>query len=245
MRCITLKSRAADRPRSVRLFAAALFSALFLFSCNGLASEPVENDGAPTPRWLVDVGVGFRAGGCFLSSPTNGRKFIDGAALGAELVWGVFALEPHRVTLGAGFLWLSPERESGTAAMRVETEYTRFDFTAGYDFTWRLLVAGAHVGLGLGVNRVKTSYGQPGWEVIENEIVYHEPEDPEVRERVGSDPGFLAGLSIGVELGELWGVPDLIEIRAKSDYLLRGARNEFTAMAAVVFWLTAFTRRDR
>jgi len=63
-----------------------------------------------------------------------------------------------------------------------------------------------------------------------------------VQERTGADPGFLAGLSVGVELGELWGVPDLLEIRAKSDYVLRGARNEFTALGVIAFWPTALIR---
>jgi hypothetical protein len=98
--------------------------------------------------------------------------------------------------------------------------------------------------LGLGVNRVTTAYGQPTWEVIDNEkVVFHEPTDPEVKERLGVDPGFLAGLSVGVELGELWGVPDLLEIRAKSDYVLRGARNEFTALGVILFWPAALARK--
>jgi hypothetical protein len=146
--------------------------------------------------------------------------------------------------LGAGFLWFSPEREKGTAAISVATKYSRVDLTAGYDFTWRLIVAGAQVGMGLGVNRVTTAYGQPTWEVIDNEkVVFYAPADPEMEERLGVDPGFLAGLSVGVELGELWGVPDLLEIRAKSDYLLRGARNEFTAFGVILFWPTALIKR--
>jgi hypothetical protein len=195
------------------------------------------------PRWLVDFGVGFRAGGCFLSGPTNGRAFLQGAAIGAEIDWGFFALGAHRAVLGVGFSWFSPERESGTTEIKVATKYTRFDFTAGYDFTWKLLVAGVHVGAALGLNRVTTSFGEPGWQVADDRIVFYEPTDLEVNEEVGTDAGFLAGLSVGMELGELWGLPDSFEIRAKSDYVLRGARNEFTALGVIVVWPMAFLRK--
>jgi hypothetical protein len=219
-----------------------VISGVFLFSRTSIGAEPVaalqpeRPPEQPPARWLVDIGVGFRAGGCFLSGPTNGRKFIRGTALGAELDWGVFVLGPHRVVLGAGFLWFSPERRKGTAAVNVSTRYTRIDFSAGYDFSWRLLVAGAQVGLGLGVNSVKTEYGVPTWEVDGQQVVFHDPAEPEVKEKLGVDPGFLAGLSVGMELGRLWGFPGMLEIRAKSDYVLRGARNEFTALGVIVFW---------
>ena len=227
MRCITRKSPAVDRRKDAILAAfLSVISCCFLISHTGFSQETtavslsaIEPDEPPEParaRWLADLGVGFRAGGCFLSGPTNGRKFIRGAALGAEIDWGVFVLGPHRAVIGVGFLWFSPERESGTEEISVATKYTRFDFTGGYDFTWKLIVAGVQVGAALAVNRVTTTYGEPGVQVVGDEVVFYEPVDPEVRERTGADPGFLAGLSVGVELGELWGVSDLLEIRVKS-----------------------------
>jgi hypothetical protein len=201
------------------------------------------DEGAPSEtRWLVDLGIGPRAGGCFLSGPTNGRKFIRGAALGAELDWGVFAHGSHRAVLSAGFLIFTASREKGPAALTVESKYARVDWAAGYDFTWRLLVVGVDVGMALAVNTVRTSYGQPGWEVNGGEIAFTAPENPDVKERVGADPGFLAGLELGLEIGELWGVEDLLEFRVKSDYVLRGARNELTLLGVIALWPTAWFR---
>jgi hypothetical protein len=256
MRYIIRTSPVADRlPGALRAAILSLFSCCFLISSacfSDVASAAPETSAGPeeprqglgAPRWLADLGVGFRAGGCFLSGPTNGRKFIRGAAIGGEIDWGVFALGPHRAVVGVGFLWFSPERDSGSFEVRVATKYTRFDFTAGYDFTWKLLVAGVQVGAALAVNRVTTTYGQPGWQRVGDELVFYEPVDPVVREHVGADPGFLAGLSVGIEVGELWGVSDLLEIRAKSDYVLRGARNEFTALGVIVFWPMALFRKE-
>jgi hypothetical protein len=94
------------------------------------------------------------------------------------------------------------------------------------------------------VNSVRTEYGEPGWEVVDGQVVFYEPAEPRVDEKVGADPGFLAGLSAGIEIGELFGFPDLLEIRAKSDYVLRGYRNEFTAMGVIVFWPTALRKNS-
>jgi hypothetical protein len=213
------------------------------------AAQPFVPQSA-APRWAKDVAVGFRTGGCFLSQPTNGIEFTTGLAVGAEIAWGVFAFAPHRAVLTVGFLDYSVVREKGTPEIRVTTHYARLDFSAGYDFTWRALVVGANVGYVLALNTVETTYGQPSWQVVDGEMTYMSPENPEVRDRVGTDSGLLAGLSIGLEVGEwLWGIEDLLEIRAKSDYTYRDGRNEITVLGTIDFWPTAFlyrrTKTDR
>lgn len=217
------------------LVPAALLAAL-VAAAPALAGEGE----VPPVRWMQGFGVGFRAGGAFLSEPTNGLEFLGGAAGGAELDWGVLTCGPHRARLAAGFLVFSAAREKGTPEIRVETRYSRVDFAAGYDFTPKLLVLGVDVGLVLALNRVKTVYGEPTWTISDGEIEYHDPEDPETRDRLGAGVGFLAGLSVGVELGELFGFPDLLELRAAADYTLRNMRNEIAVLGLILFWPTAF-----
>jgi len=192
-----------------------------------------------TARWFREVSVGFRTGGCFLSNPTNGLEFTRGAAVGEEINWGIFVREPHRVRLSVGFLKYSVQREKGTYEVRVKTRYSRLDFAAGYDFSWWVFVVSADVGAAMAINTVVTIHDDPEWEISGQEIEYQNSQNPEERRRVGMDGGFLAGLGIGADLGEFFKVPDLLEIRVKSDYTLRSGRNEIVVLAAIVFWPTA------
>jgi hypothetical protein len=190
-------------------------------------------------RWFHEVSVGFRTGGCFLSTPTNGFEFTRGVAVGEEINWGIFVRGPHRARLSVGFLKYSVQREKGTYEVRVKTRYSRLDFTAGYDFTWRVLVVGVDVGAAMAVNTVVTMYDQPEWEISGDGIAYQNSRNPEIKRRIGVNGGFLAGLSFGTDLGELFGVPDLLEIRVKTDYTTRSGRNEIVILAAIEFWPTA------
>lgn len=196
----------------------------------------------PGPLWFRHAGLGFRAGATFRETATS-AKFPPAYALGPELYVSVFSCSIHRALLGAGYLYLNDRREKGSYQIRVATRYQRVDLFAGYGIVWKLLTAGLRVGAALTIVEVETSYGEPGWEIVGSgddlELVMYEPVDPEVSRERGLSAGFLGGLGVGLAIGRyLFGIEDLVEIRAQSDYVRRGERDEFAVYGLLVFWPT-------
>jgi hypothetical protein len=201
---------------------------------------------SPGVQWFRHAGLGFRAGATFRETATS-LDFPAAYALGPELYLAVWSYSIHRALIGAGYLYLDDSRKKGSEQISVSTEYHRVDLFAGYEIAWKMLTAGLRVGAALTIVRVETSYGQPTWEVIgigeEAELVIYGPHDPEVRKDTGLSPGFLGGLGIGLAIGHyLFGIDDLIEIRAQADYVRRDERDEFAVYGLVVFWPTRLIR---
>jgi hypothetical protein len=135
--------------------------------------------------WFRHAGIGFRAGASFRENALS-DAFPADYLLGPELQVAVWSYSMHRAVVGAGYLYLNDRREKGTTQIRVETSFQRLDLFAGYGIAWKLLTAGLRVGTALTVINVKTTHGQPSWEVIgteeDPELVIHDPVDPEVRD---------------------------------------------------------------
>lgn len=196
--------------------------------------------------WFGHAGLGFRAGASFRETAT-GTGFPAGYVLGPELYLAVWSYWIHRAIVGAGYLYLDDTREKGTKQIRVSSRFHRIDMFAGYEIAWKLLTAGVRVGTALTVVSVETEYGEPTWEVVgfgdEAELIVHDPPDPEVSEKHGTSAGFLGGLGVGLAVGEfLFGIDDLIEIRAQADYVRRDERDEFAVYGLLVFWPTRLLR---
>ncbi len=133
--------------------------------------------------------------------------------------------------------------DKGTSQISVKTGYQRIDLAVGYEVQWKLLVAGARIGTALTLVKVATSYGDPSWDVVEvdgvKQVVFTPDANALKEENIGVSPGFLVGLGVGLALGKyIFGIPDLLEIRAQTDYLRRGARNEFTFWGMIALWPT-------
>lgn len=197
-------------------------------------------------QWFRHAGIGFRAGAGFREVATGG-EFPAGYILGPELQLAVFSYLIHRATIGVGYFYIDERRENGTYQLRVATRYHRIDLFAAYGIAWKLLSAGLHIGTALTVVSVKTTFGEPGWEITgsgeDADLVMYKPQDPEVRKEHGVSPGFLVGLGVGLAIGHyLFGIDDLIELRAQTDYVRRGERDEFTVYGLVVFWPTRLIR---
>jgi hypothetical protein len=197
-------------------------------------------------EWFRQIGIGFRAGSSFREAATGG-DYPAGYFVGPELQLAVFSYAVHRAVIGAGYIHLGEERSKGTYQIRVESRYQRVDLFAGYGLVWKLLTAGLRVGTSLTIVNVETTYGEPGWEVVgmgdEAELVMYDPIDPQTNEETGVSAGFNVGLGIGLALGHyLFGIDDLVELRAQSDYLRRGERDEFTVGGLLVFWPTRLIR---
>ena len=209
-----------------------------------LVSAPVyAQEITPQTRWFSDFGLAFRSGASFQSIAVNDASYPAGYLLGPELLLSVFSHGIHRAVLDVGYLYMGNTLNKGTSQIGVKTGYQRFDLAAGYEIQWKLLVAGVRVGTALTLVKVATSYGDPSWEVVdvdgEKQLVFASDPNAQVEENLGLSPGFLAGLGVGLALGKyIFGIPDLLEIRAQSDYVRRGARNEFTVWGMIAVWPT-------
>ena len=213
-----------------------------------LVSAPISaQEITPQTRWFSDFGLAFRSGASFQSIAVNDNSYPAGYLLGPELLLSVFSHGIHRAVLDVGYLYMGNTLDKGTSQISVKTGYQRFDLAAGYEVQWKLLVAGVRVGTALTLVKVATSYGDPGWQVVEvdgeNQLVFTPDANARVEENIGVSPGFLAGLGVGLALGKyIFGIPDLLEIRAQSDYVRRGARNEFTVWGMIALWPTRLKR---
>lgn len=205
-----------------------------------------EEQTGPDSQWFRHAGIGFRSGAGFREKATS-RDFPAGYVLGPELYLAVWLYDIHRVIVGAGYLYIDDERDKGTSEIGVSTQFQRVDMFAGYGIAWKLLTAVARVGTALTIVDVETRHGEPGWEIVgageEAELIIHDPEDPDVREERGVSPGFLGGLGVGLAIGHyLFGIDDLIELRAQADYVRRDERDEFAVYGLLVFWPTRLIR---
>ncbi len=215
---------------------------IFSFVC--LVSMPVSAEEiTQETKWFSDFGLAFRSGASFQSIAINDNSYPAGYLLGPELLLSVFSHGIHRAIIDAGYLYMGNTLAKGTSQISVKTGYQRFDLAVGYEVQWKLLVAGVRIGTPLTLVKVATSYGDPSWEVVEvdgeKQLAYTPDENARVEENIGVSPGFLAGLGVGLALGKyIFGIPDLLEIRAQTDYVRRGARNEFTVWGMIAFWPT-------
>jgi hypothetical protein len=218
----------------------AAFLCLFVFHFGALAEENAPGEAPLRSEWFPAAGIDLRAG-AFFAEKASGRSFRSGVAIGPDILFEAWRLGMHGIGLGTGFLYMDSEREKGTRAIRVETSVQRLELSARYRFVWKLLVAEARVGTAISLVEVKTSTGEPGWYVEGDHLVYSDPEQVDEIERGGSIWGFLGGLSLGLAIGELiLDLPDLLELRAGSDYVRRDERDEITVFGSVVFWPTRF-----
>jgi hypothetical protein len=212
--------------------------ALCLLPSKARAVEDTEKSEACAPCWFSALGISLRGGYSFQETAL-GREWFGGGLLGPELLGETFVYDFHRVVICIGYSKLYSFQEKGSSQLRRSAEYQRVDWTAGYDIRWKLLVAGLRVGAAASIVTTRTALGEPGWYVEDEEIFFTPPEDPEVSEHTGATLGFLAGLGIGIALGEpFFGIEDLVEIRVWSEYLRRGERDDFTVYGALVFWPT-------
>ncbi len=226
--------------RGSRVTGLLLMVVLFVFPFSVIAGEvgPKESVTTCSPCWFSGLGFSIRGGYAFQESAL-GRDWFDGGLVGPEILGELFVYDIHKVILSIGYLKFFSSQSKGSEEIWTTAEYQRVDFAAGYDIQWRLLVAGIRVGGAWTIVETRTSMGEPGWYVEGEEIFFTAPEDPEVSEHTGAIFGFLAGLGIGLALGDaVFGIDDLLEIRAQADYVRRGERDDFTVFGSLVFWPT-------
>jgi hypothetical protein len=222
------------------------------FATDGKTPEAASEATAEGPAWFGHVGFGPRFGAVFQSRSSNDGEFPASAAGGWELAVGAFSMGMHTVTVGAGYLKLERHVVKGPAQVKMDTSYERVDIWLGYDFNWELLLAGLRLGTALSLVNTEMTYGAPTWEIVdedgdgEDDIVFAPSANPAVVEHSGVEPGFMAGLGIGLSPGKiLFERPGVIEVRAQADYVRRGARNDFSVWGLISFWPSRLAKPGR
>ncbi len=210
----------------------------FLIPFRGLALDRSQ------VHWFREYGVGFEIGAAFQEN-TTGEGFTPMIALGPEIYVGVFRYMFHRVYLNAGYVYLDQEQEFGTKQVQVKTLYQRVDLTAGYDFSYKLLITGLHLGSAMMIVKSHTTVNNvSGFAVSEEEIDYTVGKTIDEIEATGVNFGFLGSLNVGLDFARpILGIDhvfSLLEIRAKGDYIRQRERDTFFVGAVIIFWPSAF-----
>jgi hypothetical protein len=220
---------------------------LLLIIASSVPAVAEELESANTP-WRPDVRIGLK-GGVRFTETAMGGEFEPGGTVGGEIALGFPSHGMHHGVLGAGYLFLG-KTKNGTKEIEVETIYHRVDITAGYEFVWRALVAGAKTGLSITPVSTTTKQfelGMPEYE-FENDAYYFTNRTLlDSHKEIGANLGFFAGLGVGLNIGYFvrnnarlkWLVMHLV---LDGEYLRRGERDDFFCTASVVFFPINFFR---
>lgn len=188
------------------------------------------------PLWCKELGLSVD-GGVFLQEPALSHGVAPMPALGGSVSWGVFRYGAHRALLSASYLALLGTQTDGSQVVEISTAARQlFGFSAGYDFTWRMLVAGARVGLGLVYAETQSTIYEVSTRTEDEILFIDRLAVAGRRTSAGLSTGFIGGVSAGVEFGQLFQRPETLELRAQGQALLRGERQDFIVGLSLAFW---------
>jgi hypothetical protein len=196
-----------------------------------------EESTALGPYWFQELGLSAE-GGMLIAEPSASRGLDLRGVLGGAVHWGIFRYGLHRAVVSVHYQrFLMDDKVGGTQVVEISTQNRQiFGLLAGYDLTWRLLVVGGKVGMGvLTANTTSTIYEVEN-AVVGNEVVIDRIGIVDQKNHSGGRLGFLGGLSLGLDLGRLWGKPSTVDIRLRGEAHLRDKRQDFLAGLSVTFW---------
>ncbi|MCP4599970.1 MAG: hypothetical protein GY847_05430 [Proteobacteria bacterium] len=222
-----------------------ILASFLLYPCISMADEgPSLDINKPVSQsdssWFSEIGVGLESG-ITLQEDALGRKFSIGWGLGPALMLGVFQHKFHRLYLGGGYLYYGRGRDRGTEQVEVKTRYHRIGLSAGYDFRWRTLVAGLHIGSAMMIVKTQTVFQRiEDYEVVDQDIIFTKKAVIDEKTVSGVDFGLLGGARVGIDLGRLFfrsaNSRIRLELCVAGDYVRRGQRDDFFAKGMLVFW---------
>ena len=139
------------------------------------------------PRW--------NGGAWFREKPT-GQEYSFGYGFGPELRVGLLRHPLHRAYLLLGYLHYGPDAGSGTTQVWTTTSLDRWDIAAGYDFCWRFLIAGLHLGTALTLSQTEQTIYEVSYQVVTTAdgssfLEYTRGEVRDREEAAGLYPGLL------------------------------------------------------
>jgi len=142
----------------------------------------------------------------------------------------VFRAKYHHIVFTAGYQSDFQDTSKGTTAFKVETMYRRPYTAVGYDFLWKYLAVGAKLGFAAHIITSHAAYYDvdtekgPGGHVVG----YTTNEKLDEYENTGFEPGFLAAMHVGFDLGRAfhWG-EDVFRLGVNLELAPRGERYDF------------------
>ena len=211
-------------------------AACLLLFCYGAQADPERASNG----WFRDFGVGFHAAAVFQETAL-GRDYDRTGALGPSLLMEVWRLPLHRFSLSTGYWYYFDKQTSGTKQVSVTTSHQRLDIAVHYDFCWKLLVAGAKTGMGMSIATTTTRLKETFNDLAGNNYFY----DGTKKTATGVNPGFLFGITAGVNLGRLFRKKTPLDLRllAQLEYIRHSERDDLSIGFAVVFWPMSVIRQ--
>ncbi len=210
-----------------------------------LASPLSASAGETASLWFSEFGVGIDTGVSLLEE-APGLDYEPGFAVGPELYVGILRHGMHRASLNLGYINYVTERKGGTEQFEAVTTYQRLSIAAGYDFCYKLLVAGAHIGTAMMIITAEKTFREVQIsDVSDDKYVFTRGDIISNQKETGVDWGFLAGLSVGIDFSHLYPKDKdtgFLELRLKADYVRRGDRDDFFASVVIIFWPTGLIK---
>jgi hypothetical protein len=194
------------------------------------------------PLWFSEFGLSTNSGATF-QEKAQGWGFLPGWALGPDVMVGLLTYRFNRVFLTLGYLYYGTGLKEGTELIEVSTSYQRMNFTLNYDFIYKILIVGAHVGGSLMI--VRTDAVLRDFDVTisgGSEVEYENQTVVDEVKAIGAHMGFLGGLSVGLDLDPLFRKYEdkrkwlNFEFRLIGDYVRYGERDGFFAGAGIAYW---------
>lgn len=207
---------------------------LLLLPEAAMAEEMDKNTG-----WFRDFGLGLTALGAFQEIPM-GREHTSTFALGPSLLVAVYRFPMHRIALDVAYIHYMGKQTSGTRQLSVTTSHSRLDVAVSFDFCWKALIAGLRMGTGLSIASTTTRFTDFTSD-FSGDLSFHGGEE---HAATGVNPGFLVGVTTGLNIGRLFASYRQIDIdlRIGADYFRHNERDDFTFGVAIVVWPMSIVR---
>jgi hypothetical protein len=180
------------------------------------------------PRSNSVLGIALAAngliGGGFHESADVRNTFDTGVSLGLGLMTRVVELSSFRFGLNLGYVYFSNENIRKSAVIEVLSKKNRLHCMAFAEFYRKAFFVNAQMGAGFMVYSVETTLVQSSRKTVSS--------------NVGIDPGFMTGLSIGLELGEhVFHISRELRVSVYSDWTRHDERDEFIIGGLISFEL--------
>lgn len=157
-----------------------------------------------------------------LESSLNNGQFGAGFAFGFQVEYDIARIKANTLGCGFSFIAMSNTVSKGTDQISMETRYRRAGITANYRYGLPNFYWGLKAGLGL--------------TIIGNEVQFLMDDQLQRSKTVGVDPGFLAGLSIGTEVGKRFmKLKKGIRVGGEFEWNRRGRRDEMAILMVMAF----------
>lgn len=172
----------------------------------------------------VSLAANALIGGGFHEKADVRNTFDTGVSLGLGLMTGIVELSSFRFGLNLGYVYFSTENSRKSAVLEVQSKKNRLHCMAFAEFYRKAFFVNAQMGAGFMVYSVETTLVQSSRETVSS--------------NVGVDPGFMTGLSLGLELGEnVFRISRELRISLYSDWTRHDERDEFVIGGLISFEL--------